>query len=90
MSAPTPSPAAAAAEEAMLAEIRACMARRRVTGRDLAAELGMGRQSMQRRLAGDVPLSVPELIAIAAVLDVPVSTFTDVMSSAAAGLSAAG
>jgi transcriptional regulator with XRE-family HTH domain len=90
MSAVTPPPPAPSPDEALLAEVRACMARRRVTGRDLANGLGMGRQSMQRRLTGEVPFRIGELIAIAVLLDVPVSTFTDVMSSAQSGLSAAG
>jgi len=58
-------------------EIRAELARKRMSQRELALCLGMGPVALSRRLRGVVRLSVPELAEIARVLDAPVSQFTD-------------
>jgi transcriptional regulator with XRE-family HTH domain len=54
-------------------EIRAAMARKRVTQTALAALIGMPVYSLARRLSNQAPLTVDELAAIAAALDVPVA-----------------
>lgn len=74
----------------MAGEVRAAMARQRVTGYQLAEQLGMGRQSMWRRLDGKTPWRAGELIAAAALLDVPPATFLDVYNQARAELADAG
>jgi len=57
------------------AEIRAQFARRRLTGRKAAAELGWTGPYLSRRLTGAVPFNVTDLAAIAQLLDLPVSMF---------------
>lgn len=54
------------------AEIRAVMARKRVTQTALAALIDMPPYTLARRLANEVPITVNELAAIAAALGVPV------------------
>ena len=44
---------------------------RDISQSELARRLGWGRMRVQRRLSSDAQLTVPELEAIAAVLDVP-------------------
>lgn len=46
-----------------------------LSGRQLAAQIGMTPWSLQRRLSGKVPFSGDDLIAVAGVLDVPVEQF---------------
>lgn len=58
---------------ALLAEMRAEMARRAVTASGLAATVGMSADQMSRRMAGKIALTVPEALAIAAALDCPLS-----------------
>lgn len=58
-------------------EIRAELARRGMSQRELALCLGMGPVALSRRLRGVVRLSVPELAEIARVLGVPPSQFID-------------
>lgn len=62
-------------------EIRAEMARRHVTGVQLAAQLGWTVSTTSRRLRGDQALTVDDVAAIAAVLDVPIE---QLLSAAAA------
>lgn len=54
------------------AEIRAAMARKRVTQVALAGLIDMPVHSLARRLKSETPITVDELAAIAAALDVPV------------------
>lgn len=54
-------------------EIRAVMARKRVTQTELAALINMKVATLRRRLDGDTEISVNDLAAIAAALDVPVA-----------------
>lgn len=54
--------------------VRAAMARRRVTQNALAADLDMTQQALSRRLTGAVAFNVDELHAAAAALDVPVTS----------------
>jgi transcriptional regulator with XRE-family HTH domain len=53
--------------------VRAELARRRVSGRDLARKLGWSPSATARRLSGEKPFDINELQQIASVLDVPVS-----------------
>ncbi len=55
------------------AEIRAVMARKRVTQRGLAALIDMPVELLHRRLAGKTEISVNDLAAIAAAIGVPVA-----------------
>lgn len=58
------------------AEIRAEMARRRVTITTLADEIGMSRAALARKLRGDRPVTLHEAERIAAALGTPLSTIT--------------
>ena len=51
-------------------EIRAEMARHRVSQHALAEQLGWTQGYLQRRLSGAVPLSLDDVVAIAAALDI--------------------
>lgn len=57
------------------AEVRAEMARQRLSGRALAVRLGWPQNRMSRRLAGVTPFTVDELMLVAAELKVPVTSF---------------
>lgn len=57
------------------AEVRAEMARQRLSGRALAARLGWPQNRLSRRLAGDTPFTVDDLALVAGELDVPVTSF---------------
>lgn len=52
--------------------VRAELARRRVSGRELATRLGWSERTLRRRLAGQTPFTVDELTSVASFLDVPV------------------
>jgi transcriptional regulator with XRE-family HTH domain len=54
-------------------EVRATMARRRVSGVALARRLGKSQPWISRRLVGDVAFDLDDLEAIATALDVPVA-----------------
>lgn len=56
--------------ERLAANIRAEMARSKTTQSMLAAHLGKNQQFIQRRLAGQVPFTVDELLAVAEALNV--------------------
>lgn len=51
--------------------VRAELARRRISGRDLATALGWSERTLRRRLAGAVPFTVDELTAVAGHLGIP-------------------
>lgn len=51
--------------------VRAELARRRVSGRDLAVALGWSERTTRRRLAGHVAFTVDELTAVAQHLGLP-------------------
>jgi transcriptional regulator with XRE-family HTH domain len=51
------------------------MARRRRSGRSVALELGCTEPYLSRRLTGAVPFDVTDLIKIADLLEIPVTTF---------------
>jgi transcriptional regulator with XRE-family HTH domain len=54
--------------------VRAELARRGITGRELAAALGRSERTVRRRLSGDLPFTVDELTAVAGFLDIPVGS----------------
>jgi len=55
-------------------EVRALMARRRVSQQTLATALGVSQAAVSRRTTGLVPFSVSQLCVVAEVLEVPVDT----------------
>jgi transcriptional regulator with XRE-family HTH domain len=65
---------ASQADKLIAAEIRAELARARVTQSALAKRLGVSRAWVSRRLSGDVPLSVGVVAGIAAQLGVDFAT----------------
>lgn len=64
------------ADALVAAEIRAELARQRMTHGRLAEELGVSRAYLSRRLNGDTPLSITDVAAIAGILGVPVAQLT--------------
>lgn len=60
--------------ERVAAEVRAEMARRRITQSDVGKSLGLSTAAVSRRLRGVVPFDVNELSTIAALLGVPAGT----------------
>lgn len=63
------------AHERVAGEVRAEMARRRISGRRVARELGWTVNYAHRRFSGETPLDVNDLAALAALLNVPIGTF---------------
>jgi transcriptional regulator with XRE-family HTH domain len=51
--------------------VRVELARRALTGASVARALGMTQRAFSRRYRGEVAFSVPELIAVAELLDLP-------------------
>lgn len=62
--------------------VRAELARRRISGRELARALGWSLSTTARRLSGTHPFDVDELAAVADYLGVPVSTLLPQRSAA--------
>lgn len=60
--------------ESVAGEVLAELARRRMTRRALAAKAGINATTLERRLTGQYPFTYDELVAIAAVFDLPVTT----------------
>lgn len=54
--------------------VRAELARRRISGRELARGLGWSHNTTNRRLSGASPLDIDELVAVARHLGVPLSS----------------
>lgn len=63
------------ARASVAGEVRAEMARKRMTGRELSRLTGKSQPYWSRRLTGDVALDVDDLEAVAALLDVPLTSF---------------
>lgn len=59
-------------------EVRAALARRRLSQSDLGQHLGLSQAAVSRRLLGEVPFDIAELAAVAAFLDVPLDALTGV------------
>src|ERR1022692_4135759 len=57
------------------AEVRAELARKQLSGVRAARALGWTQNYISRRLSGTVPFDVADLIALANLLEVPVTTF---------------
>lgn len=53
-------------------EVRALLARRQITGKQLAVHLGVSQFSVSRRLRGQTAFSIDELTSVAGFLGVPV------------------
>ena len=66
-----------ALHEKVAAEVRAHLARQRLSGRQAAMRLGWTQPYMSRRLTGEIPFDVTDLEAIAGLLNVPVTAFFD-------------
>lgn len=58
---------------AIAEEVRAQMARKRISGRQLARTLDWNAMYLSRRLSGQLPFTVADLYRIAAFLEVPLS-----------------
>ena len=56
--------------EAIAAEVRACLSRRRASQKELAAALGISATTMSDRMTGRSAFDTDELLQIAAFLDV--------------------
>ena len=63
-------------------EVRAELARQRLSGVRAAKALGWTQNYIQRHLSGTVPFDVADLQALADLLEVPVTNFFQVMSPA--------
>jgi transcriptional regulator with XRE-family HTH domain len=61
--------------QAVAAEVRAQLARRRMSGRRAAFALGWKQPYIARRLSGEIPFDVNDLAALAQLLELPVSEF---------------
>jgi transcriptional regulator with XRE-family HTH domain len=66
--------------EIVAAEVRAQLARRKLSGVRAARALGWSQNYISRRLSGTVPFDVTDLAAIAELLEVPMTTFFEVAS----------
>jgi len=54
--------------------VRAELARRRTSGRQMAEDLGISKTSLHRRLTGEYPFTITQLVAIADYLQLPLSS----------------
>jgi transcriptional regulator with XRE-family HTH domain len=75
-----------ASHEAVAAEVRAELARHRLSGVRAAKALGWTQNYISRRLSGAVPFDVADLAALADLLEVPVTTFFPQSRMAGGGL----
>jgi transcriptional regulator with XRE-family HTH domain len=57
--------------EAVATAVREAMARKKISGRALADQLGMSQSVFSRRMTGEVAFTVDELAAVAAALGEP-------------------
>lgn len=64
------------ADQLVAGEIRAELARQRKSQAELASQLGVSRPWLSRRLSGETPLSVGDVVVMADALGVPVSALT--------------
>lgn len=69
---------------AVAAEVRAAIARAGLHPTAVADKAGISRTTFRRRISGQSPLTIDELVAIANALDVDVSTFLTPALTAAA------
>ena len=74
------------ARQEVAASVRAYLARKRMSVREAARRLGIGQTALHRRVTGEIPFDVGEIVALAALLDVPVDRFfADTAELATAG-----
>ena len=65
---------AATLDQKIAEELRALLARRRMSARQLAADLGWGHMYLQRRMLGRVPFSMSDLYQLTKALKVPLQS----------------
>lgn len=70
------------ANQATAEQLRATLARRKITGAQLAKMLDTNPMWVQRRMRGDVPITVNDLERIAGALDVPLADLLPEQASA--------
>jgi hypothetical protein len=63
------------ARQSVAGEVRAVMARKRISVSKAARALGVGQSWLHRRVVGDIPFDVGELYAVADLLETPVEQF---------------
>lgn len=66
--------------EVVAGEVRAALARRRISGRRAAREIGWNPNYIARRLDGRTPFDVNDLAALAGLLEVPVTALVSGLS----------
>jgi hypothetical protein len=66
-----------AVHEAIVTEVRGQLARKRLSAVRAARALGWKQGYLARRMVGDVPFDTSDLVALAELLEVPVSVFFD-------------
>ena len=64
------------------AEVRAHLARQRISGRQAAFALGWKQPYIARRLGGDIPFDVNDLAKLAELLDLPITSFFETPATA--------
>lgn len=74
MTTTTEAPAVSPTAELMAQEVRAALARRRMSTRELARRTPRGAQYWWRRMSGEVPLDIVDLALIAGALDVSLAS----------------
>lgn len=67
----------ASLHDSVAGEVRAHLARARISGRQAALQLGWTQPYMSRRLTGDIAFDVNDLEALAGLIGVPVTAFFD-------------
>lgn len=77
------------ATQEVAAEVRAQLARQRLSGAAAAARLGWSQIYLWRRLSGRVAFDVNDLTALAGLLDVPVTMFFPAPALRSPGIRAA-
>lgn len=68
------------ADHLVAGEIRAELARQRRSQAELAELLGVSKPWLSRRLSGETPLAVADVVVMAEALGVATSTFTDCLN----------
>ena len=63
------------ARQSVAAEVRAVLARKRISVRKAARLLGVGQSWLHRRVIGEIPFDVGEICALADLLETPVEKF---------------
>lgn len=62
-------------EQQVAGEVRAQLARRRITGRQIGLMVGWTPAYVSRRVSGQIPFSLADLEALAKALDISISEF---------------